>query len=105
MIKRPKVRGYILEAARFLLILLWVYAASSKLMDFTLFRVQIEKQPLFPWIKHAVIYGLPPAELIVALLLLFMRTYKSGLYASFILLAAFTLYVGLVLLNTFGRIP
>src|ERR1700761_1588533 len=95
----------LLQAILFLLILLWVYAASSKLMDFNMFRAQMHMQVLPALIRTIMPYSLPPVEIAIALLLLFETTRKSGLYFSFALLLAFTIYVGLAVVRVYDNIP
>jgi putative oxidoreductase len=95
----------ILQIVCFLLILLWVYAAVSKLIDFNSFKVQLQRQVLPPQLKILLIYLLPPAEILTAILLLSEQSQKAGLYISFIMLFAFTIYIGLAISNAFGKVP
>lgn len=96
---------YILQASCILLLMLWAYAASSKLMDFGLFRAQMQKQMLFPVLKGSLPYLLPPAELLMTVFLIFERSQKTGLYLSFAALLAFTIYIGLGISKVFGKVP
>jgi putative oxidoreductase len=89
----------------FLLILLWAYAAFSKLLDFNHFQRQMHAQVLFPWLKNIVSIILPPVELFVSALLCFERTRQTGLYCSFVLLFCFTAYVGMAVLKIFPKVP
>jgi hypothetical protein len=100
-----KLKKYLLPAICFLLILLWVYAASSKLMEFGMFRAQMSKQALFPFLKNSMPYLLPPAEFLMAGLLLFETTLRTGFYLSFVMLLAFTTYIGLGISGVFGKVP
>lgn len=88
-----------------LLILLWVYASLSKLVSFEHSRAQMLKQVFPDEVSEVLIWSLPAIELITAGLLLFSRTFLAGLYLSATLLIAFTIYIALVLSNTFGWIP
>jgi len=96
--------GY-LEAVIFLLVLLLVYTAVSKLLNFDHFKVQMRIQTLPFWLSGILVYTLPPIELAAAVLLLMRRTKLYGLFLSLALMTVFTGYVALVLLNFFGRIP
>jgi putative oxidoreductase len=96
---------YIIELVRFLLIILWVYTAVTKLSDFRSFRVQMQIQPLPLWLTRTLVYLIPGSEIIAAALLLFVSTLKAGLYLTLVLMSVFTGYIGLVLLNYFGRTP
>ena len=81
------------ELSTALLILLFVYTATSKLMDFTLFRVVLMTSPLIGEFGNVLAWTIPFTELILSLLLLFTATRKFGLVASLVLLSAFTLYI------------
>lgn len=89
----------------FLLILLWVYAAVSKVLDFSLFRLQMQRQVLPLFLKESLIYILPVTEVVAALLLLFEVTLRQGLYLSAILMGVFTIYVGLAVFKVFHNVP
>ena len=101
--KDPKT--IVLRIAVFLLTILWVYTASSKLMDFNDFRVQLSRQALPHLLLVILLWTLPAVELLTALLLQFNRTELPGLFISFILMVLFTGYVTLVLIGFFGQIP
>jgi putative oxidoreductase len=88
-----------------LLILLFVYAATSKLADFGGFRSQLSRQPFPSGVSDVLLYLLPAAEIIAALLLLSRRTSFAGLQLSLGLLILFTGYVALVLLHFWSRVP
>ena len=88
-----------------LLILLWVYAATSKLVDYDKSRSQILNQVFPVWISKILVWAVPATELIIAGLLLFPKTLKFGMYASLYLLTFFTLYIALIMTGIFGRIP
>ncbi|QJD95971.1 hypothetical protein HH214_08820 [Mucilaginibacter robiniae] len=94
-----------LQLSSSLLIMLWVYAALSKLLDFTHFQQQLHKQVLpaawLPWVA----WLLPLGELLMAGLLGFARTRVPGLYASLAALIVFTVYIGLALGHVFRRVP
>jgi hypothetical protein len=89
----------------FLLILLWVYAAGSKLMEFNLFKAQMRRQVLPEFLKESLVYILPSIELITAVFLLFERTARLGLYLSGVLLFLFTAYVGLAFFRFLDSVP
>ena len=88
-----------------LLIILWVYAAVSKLADYDLFTDQLKRQPLPAWSPRLLSWALPTTEIITAVLLCFERTCKYGMIASCIMLACFTIYTGLALSGAYGSIP
>ena len=90
-----------LEIISFLLVLLFTYAAVSKLLDQRVFIFQMGLSPFYP-VKHfAYILGwmVPCAELLTAALLMFERTRNYGLLASLCLLLAFEIYIGMLLIS------
>jgi len=89
----------------FLLILLWVYAATSKLISFSTFRAQMHMQPFPPFLQTAIIYLLPPAELLLAGLIAIESTTRAGLIATLVLLAIFSGYTGLAAFHFFPKRP
>jgi hypothetical protein len=92
------------ESSAFALIVLWVYAAASKLFKFALFRFQLNS---YPWIRHfggVLAWGVPLAELGIAALLLSGRKRGMGFYASLALLLLFTGYL-LWMLRTEQHLP
>jgi len=88
-----------------LLVLVFVYAAVSKLLDFGEFGAGLYAQPFPPVVAGLLRYLLPAAELAAAALLLFPRTRWYGLQLSLVMLALFTGYVGLVLLHFWSGEP
>ena len=76
-----------------LLIFLFAYTGSSKLLDSKGFAAVLSEVPLIGRGAGIVALLLPLAELLIALLLLFERTRLIGLYASLVLLSIFTVYL------------
>ncbi|HEY9561054.1 MAG TPA: MauE/DoxX family redox-associated membrane protein [Anseongella sp.] len=96
--------GLLVSAMAALLILLWVYTASSKLMEFSVFQFQMQLHPLPDWLAALLGWSLPPAELALAALLAIPKTRYTGLCLSFVALLSFTVYI-LWLLVTQDHIP
>lgn len=88
-----------------LLIFLFVYAAVSKLASFAEFRSDMYNQPLPAFVKPILIWAVPLAELAIVALLIFDTTRLAGLYASLVLMIAFTFYTAVVLLHFFTYVP
>ena len=76
-----------------LLILLFVYTALSKLLDFDTFKLQLSKSPFITDFASTVAWALPVGELLVGLALVFKKTRLLGLYASLFLMTMFTAYI------------
>jgi hypothetical protein len=98
-------RKYIIDIISFLLILLFVYTAMSKLMDFKQFKEQMFNQALPHEIALTLIWTLPGFEILTALMVFFKQSRLLGYYLSAILMCLFTLYIALVLLHYFSRVP
>lgn len=89
----------------FLLMLLWVYAAVSKLLAAAAFREQLYNQTFPHVLADGLYYALPFAELLAAGLLSFTRTQTAGRWLSLGLLSIFSGYIVLVLLHFWSRVP
>ena len=103
--KRMKMRKNIIHIITAFLIVLWVYAAVSKLADYRLFVEQLKQQPLPKWSALLLSRVLPVCEITTALLLSFERTRNYGMAASWMMLICFTVYTGLALSGAYGTIP
>jgi hypothetical protein len=86
-------RKTIVEILASLLILLFVYAALSKLFDFENFRVQLGKSPFITGFSGVVSWALPIVELAIALLLTFSRSRLLGMFAALFLMTLFSAYI------------
>lgn len=93
------------RVTEFMLILLWVYAALSKLLDYGHFQVQMNRQILSAQLKYLAVHLLPAIEIITAILLGFRKTALAGLWVSLFLLTAFTIYILLAILHVFKNVP
>ncbi|WP_246008771.1 DoxX family protein [Chryseobacterium lactis] len=91
------IKRYFVKAVSFLLALLFIYAAASKLFDFEAFQVQLAQSPLLSAYAGIISYGILIIEFAVAFMLLIPNSNRLGLYASIGLMSAFTLYIYLIL--------
>jgi hypothetical protein len=80
-----------------LLLLLFSYVAVSKITDYNTFAVQLSKSPFLEQYASIIAWLIPVTECIIALLLLFNKTRLTGLFASFALMLAFTIYIYMML--------
>lgn len=93
----------ILDILSSLFILLFLYTGASKFYESEYFRISLRDSPLGKYSAFLAI-PIPAAELLIALMLLFpllgyyVRLRKWGLISFAVLMAAFTIYVGLMLL-------
>jgi hypothetical protein len=90
-------RNLIVQIICYLYILLFVYAAVSKILDFETFRIQLAQSPLLSAYAGLIAPSVIIAELFLTLLLCFKATRLIGLYFSFFLMIAFTVYIYLIL--------
>lgn len=92
------------NVACWLYILLFVYAATSKLMDFENFKIQIGQSPLISAFAGYIIWIIPIGELLIAAALIFPKTKVPALYAAYSLMVLFTAYI-VIILNYSSSIP
>lgn len=100
-----RVHLFITSSINFLLILLWTYAAASKLAAYEASRDEMLNQALPNWLEQILIWFVPLIELFTAGLLLFTKTRIYSIYLSIFLLFTFTAYIALVKLNYFDYVP
>ncbi len=93
------------ELIAVLLILLFIYTASSKLLDIDAFRKQMLNQPLPETLRQNLVWLVPVSEITTSIFLIFKPLRLYGFSLAFLLMLAFTLYVSLILANTFAYIP
>lgn len=97
-------RKIIIDIISLLFMLLFVYAAVAKLLDYENFTVQIGQSPLLTDIAGFAGLAVPGIELLVAVLLAISRLRLWALYASFSLMVMFTAYI-VAVLNFSERVP
>lgn len=97
-------RKLIIEIIAALFVLLWVYAAMSKLLDYETFKVQLGKSPLLTEFAGFAAVAVPISELLIAGMLLTGRFKMIGFYASLFLMTMFTAYI-IAILNFSYYIP
>jgi uncharacterized membrane protein YphA (DoxX/SURF4 family) len=74
-------------------ILLFVYAALTKLLDYQKFVVQLGQSPILTDYAQVLAVVVPFIELGISLMLIFPKTRLKGLYAAFGLMVIFTTYI------------
>ncbi|ACU04034.1 hypothetical protein Phep_1826 [Pedobacter heparinus DSM 2366] len=83
----------LLDAIRYLFILLFLYAAFSKLHDFQKFKVQLAQSPILSDFTLLVAWYVPTIEILIAIGLAFRKTLVPALWASYGLMFMFTAYI------------
>jgi len=102
---KPMIKKPFAELIAVLLIILFIYTASSKLLDIGAFRKQMLNQPLPVTLKQNLIWLVPVSEITISVFLIIKSARLYGFLLAFLLMLGFTLYVGLILANTFAYIP
>lgn len=91
----------IVDIISFLFIFLFIYAAVSKLIEFSEFNVQLLRSPVLTTVAGFTSYAVPISEIIIAVMLVVPRMRYAGLLASYLLMVAFTTYIVLILRFSF----
>ncbi|MBO9565456.1 MAG: hypothetical protein J7621_21950 [Niastella sp.] len=97
-------KRFIVGIVSLLLILLMVYAAQAKLRDYYNFQFGLSESPIIAPFAGVLAWAVPATELIIAAMLVLPRLRLAGLYASFVLMILFTLYI-IVMLSFYDDIP
>jgi uncharacterized membrane protein YphA (DoxX/SURF4 family) len=97
--KLPKFlkRFNFLDIIIFLFVTLFVYAATSKLMEYDLFKAQIGKSPLIMNHSEWIAWMVPTVEIAISLAFIIPRLLLPALYSSFFLMFMFTAYIAFIL--------
>jgi uncharacterized membrane protein YphA (DoxX/SURF4 family) len=104
MNRTGKIYLIITKIASVLFIVLFVYTATSKLLDFEQFKIQLGQSPIITAYADWVAWGIPFIEYVITGLFLVPRFISLAFYASFSLMIMFTTYI-LLILNFSDYIP
>lgn len=77
--------------------MLFVYAATSKIIDYSKFRIQLGQSPILSPFADWISFLIPFSEFVIAFFLVFRRTRFLGLLSSFILMVLFSFYIYIIL--------
>jgi len=91
------IKSAFIETVCFLYVVLFVYAAVSKMLDFKNFQVQLAQSPLITSFAGWVSYMVIGAELAIAVTLCFRRLQAMALQAAFSLMLMFSAYIVLIM--------
>jgi len=97
-------KSIIVEIISYLYILLFVYAAASKLLDFESFEIQLGQSPILGAFASPLALAIPLLEIGIAVLLMTRRFQFIGLLSSLALMTIFTVYI-IIILNWSYFIP
>lgn len=90
-------RKYLIEVIRVFFIILLIYAAATKLLEYGDFKLQLSQFPYVSSYAGYIAWAVPTIEILIAGLFFFPRLQLKGLYASFFLMTVFTFYITAVL--------
>ncbi len=90
-------RNTIISALCNVYIVLFIYTATSKLLDFGQFKIQLGQSPIITAYADWVAWGIPLTELLIAGLFLFPKLIRTAFYSSYSLMTMFTTYIFLIL--------
>jgi len=93
----PTKASIIVQIICSLLIILFIYAGLSKLLNYDAFKFQLGRSPYITKIAGFVAWSLPSTEIVISILLIVKKTKLLGLYASFFLMVLFTGYIYMML--------
>ena len=104
MSKAGYIKQVVSQGVVSLFILMWVYAATAKLLDFEAFSIQLGQSPLLSAYAGILVWLVPLSEYVLSTLLLISKTKTIGLYGSLYLMTAFTTYI-IIILNYADFVP
>jgi len=93
-VRNPYIkRDLITDTISCLFILLFIYAAISKLLAGNTFKEQVGQSPLLTSYSSIIVILIPFIEIFLSILLIKTKTRLAALYGSFGLMVLFTLYI------------
>jgi hypothetical protein len=100
-----KTKDTVLLICYFLFTSMFIYAAISKLMNYEVFVLQMDKQPFPDRFTPLLVWGIPFAEVLAAILMMTISLRRIGLFFATAMMICFTAYIILIKLNYYGKIP
>lgn len=97
-------RSNFVDVVAFLFVLLFVYTATSKFLDFTLFKEQIAESPVLAPIARGIAWIVPLSEIAISIMLLVPNWRIRGLYLALGLMMVFTIYI-ILIMNLSKHLP
>jgi putative oxidoreductase len=102
-------KGVLIETICVLLVLLFLYASMSKILDLKEFTGNMLNQPFPHWMARIFVWLVPTVELLIVAThvtgLFIEKVRTAALWASLTIMSLFTIYTGTVLLHFFSRVP
>lgn len=92
-----KIKKVVVNTICYLYALLFIYAATSKLLDFENFQIQLGQSPLVSAYAGWIAILVPATEIIFAIALTIPKTQLIALYGSYVLMVMFSAYIYIIL--------
>ncbi|MBB5437723.1 putative membrane protein YphA (DoxX/SURF4 family) [Pedobacter sp. AK017] len=90
-------KSTIVAIIAYLFVLLFLYAATNKLLDFEKFKAQIGQSSMLTAYAPVIAWAIPLLEIVISVFLMVPKTVTAGLYASFTLMVMFSAYISIML--------
>ena len=100
-----KARDAALLICYFLFTSMFIYAAVSKLMNYRIFIIQMDRQPFPDRYTPLLVWGVLISEILAAVMMMTLALRRIGLFFATAIMICFTAYIILVKLNYYGVIP
>lgn len=100
-----KNKDTVLLVCYFLFTSMFIYAAVSKLINYRVFVLQMDRQPFPDRFTPLLVWGIPLTEIVVAVLMMTIPFRRIGLVFATVMMICFTAYIILIKLNYYGVIP
>lgn len=78
-------------------VVMFIYAATSKLLDFENFQIQLGQSPMLTNFAGIIAYGIPAIEFLLSITLTISKLRTTALYASVGLMVSFSMYIATIL--------
>lgn len=101
---KPQIKNVIVEIISLLYVLLFIYAATSKLLDYQHFKIELGQSPLLSAFAQWIAILIPAVEYLTCLLILISRCRLVGLFSAYGLMVMFTVYI-FIILNYTSFVP
>lgn len=94
---KSKTKSIVLEIICLLFVVLFVYAAFSKIWDYSKFKFQLHQSPLIREFSNWLPWVILTIEIVIAALLVIPKYRLLGLYLSLFIMTLFTAYLIIIL--------
>lgn len=102
-----KVKHIIAYIISIFLIIFWLFVGLEKAWSWQNFRISLQQQPLPQWSMSILFWLVPLIEIATGILLAFQnrKLQRLGYWGSILLLAAFTVFIGLGVAGVYEKRP